>query len=163
MRAHNQFFEQLKQKSRMQQEADILRQNMRVVEDEREQLRNMLAEAEAKSSGEKMQLDELMRGLEVAQETLWNNQQTLTREQEDRMKVENLLGSIRDQKDQDTRNLEQLRGWLDQAQEKLSGAHESLKVTRQNKTDMESRYKEEKEMRSECEDLERQLIEHMEA
>ena len=163
MRAHNQFFEQLKQKSRMQQEADILRQNMRVVEDEREQLRNMLAEAEAKSSGEKVQLDELMRGLEVAQETLWNNQQTLTREQEERMKLENLLGSIRDQKDQDTRNLEQLRGWLDQAQEKLSGAHESLKVTRQNKTDMESRYKEEKEMRSECEDLERQLIEQMEA
>lgn len=78
------------------------------------------------------------------------------------MHHEQRLGSLKDQKDQDSRNLEQLRGWLNQAQDKLSGAHESLKATRQHKSDMEERFQQESKTRSEAEDIERQLIGEME-
>lgn len=162
IRGHNQYFEQLKQKSRMQEEVDRMRSTMRTVEEEREDLRNQLATLEEQSGREKGDVEELRRQLRVAEDTLRAEQQSLKNEQEDRMHHESRLGSMRDQKDQDQRNLEQLRGWLDQAQDKLSGAHESLKATRQHKSDMEERFNQEKKTRSEAEDIERQLIGEME-
>ena len=162
IRGHNAYFEQLKQKSRMQEEVDRMRQTTRAVEEERENLRNQLSQVEEQSGREKAELEELMRQLRVAGDTLLTEQQTLQDEQEDRFHQEQRLGSLRDQKDQDSRNLEQLRGWLDQAQDKLSGAHESLKATRQHKSDMEGRFEQESKTRSEAEDIERQLINELE-
>lgn len=162
IRGHNAYFEQLKQKSRMQDEVDRMRQTTRVSEEERENLRDQLSQVEEQSGKEKTELEQLMRQLRVTGDTLLSEQQTLQNEQEDRMNQEQRLGSLRDQKDQDSRNLEQLRGWLDQAQDKLSGAHESLKATRQHKSDMEERFQQESQTRSEAEDIERQLITELE-
>ena len=162
IRGHNQYFEQLKQKSRLQEEVDQVRQTMRAVDDERESLRRQVADFEGMAGRDRGEVDELRRQLQVAEGTLRSEQQALKQEQEDRLNQEQRLGSLRDQKEQDHRNLEQLRGWLDQAQDKLSGAHDSLKATRQHKTDMDERFKQEKKTRSEAEDIERQLIGEME-
>ena len=162
IRGHNQYFEQLKHKSRMQEEVDQMRQTMRAVDAERESLRKQLEGLEGQSGRDQGEIDELRRQLQLAEEQLRREQQKLKMEQEDRMNQERRLGGLRDQKDQDNRNLEQLRGWLDQAQDKLSGAHESLKATRQHKSDMEERLQNEKKTRSEAEDIERQLINEME-
>ena len=162
IRGHQQYFEQLKQKSRMQEEVDQMRQTMRAVDVEREGLRKQLEELEGQSGNDQREIDELRRQLQVAEDTLRGEQQALKMEQEEMMDHAKRLGSLHSQKEQDRLNLEQLRGWMDQAQDKLSGAHHSLKATRQQKSDMEERLGNEKKARSEAEDIERQLISEME-
>ena len=149
LRGSAMYFDQLTQKSRLQSEVDRMRQTMRIVEEDRQNLHTQLEKLEAQSGKEKAELSELRRQLGVAEETLRAEQSALKREQEERMQEEQRLGSIRDQKDQDKRNLEQLRGWLDQAQDKLSGAHESLQATRQHKAEMENRLQQESKTRAE--------------
>ena len=77
IRGHNAYFEQLKQKSRMQDEVDRMRQTTRAVEEERENLRSQVSNLEAQSGKEKAEVEELRRQLRVAEDTLRSEQQTL--------------------------------------------------------------------------------------
>ena len=162
IRGSQPYFEKLTQKSRMQEEVDLLRQKTKSVEEERETLRRQVADLENQSSKEQEKLEDLRHQLGVSGNALRSEQDSLKRAEDERIHDRARIDILREQKDNDTRNLEQLRGWLDQAQDKLTGAHESLKATREHKSEMEERYQQETQTRAEVENIESQLITELE-
>eukprot|EP00285_Hemiselmis_virescens_P012972 CAMPEP_0173406500 /NCGR_PEP_ID=MMETSP1356-20130122/64739_1 /TAXON_ID=77927 ORGANISM="Hemiselmis virescens, Strain PCC157" /NCGR_SAMPLE_ID=MMETSP1356 /ASSEMBLY_ACC=CAM_ASM_000847 /LENGTH=817 /DNA_ID=CAMNT_0014367507 /DNA_START=58 /DNA_END=2511 /DNA_ORIENTATION=- len=162
MRGNAEYFAQLKAKNTMQEEVERLRRHLGLSEEELEKLRKALRMAEGQGGRDKEALDRLRGLLRSAEEQLRTVQLTLNQEMMERRTMETRIASIQAQTDQEQIDLDRLRNLLNQADEKLAAANLSLEVTRRQKNEQDSLYREEQTKRQSSEAREKQFVQQME-
>ena len=139
MRGNAEYFGQLQQKARMQDEVERLRQALVRAEQELETLRGALRNAEERSEEDKQALARLQSLLQSAEEQLRTVHARLKEDQAVRRSLETQVQDAKQQEMLDSQDVARMEALLQQAQDKLKTAEESLAVTREQKSEQEER------------------------
>jgi len=158
MRANAEYFGQLQQKARMQEEVERLRQALVRAEQELETLRGALRKAEEQSDEDKQALARLQSLLQSAEEKLRTVHSKLKEDQTVRRSLETQVDNAKRQEMLDAQDVTRMEALLLQAQDKLKTAEESLTVTREQKTEQEDRLRQQRARRAAAESHESELV-----